>query len=110
MDKGYLAADILEQCGRLEQEGIRYSFFYLMGISGAGHGEDGARATAAVCNRLHPTVVGANMLTIYPNSRLPVTAYLPKERDSVASELQHVIDTVSEAEMEEYRRNLKSLG
>lgn len=40
----------------------------------------------------------------------PVAAYLPKERDVVVSELQHVIDTVSEEEMEEYRRNLKSLG
>ena len=36
----------------------------------------------------------------------PVTAYLPKERDFVASELQHVCDTY----MAEYRRNLKSLG
>ncbi len=70
MDKGYLAADILEQCGRLDRVGIRYSFFYLTGISGAGCGEDGARATAAVCNRLHPMAVGANMLTIYPDSRL----------------------------------------
>ena len=70
MDKGYLAAEILEQCGRLDQAGIRYSFFYLTGISGAGHGEDGARATAAVCNQLHPALVGANMLTIYPDSRL----------------------------------------
>jgi len=58
MDKGYLAADILEQCKRLDQVGIRYSFFYLAGISGAGHGEDGARATAAICNQLHPTMVG----------------------------------------------------
>ncbi len=40
----------------------------------------------------------------------PVTAYLPKERDAVVSELQYVIDTVSEEEMAEYRRNLKSLG
>ena len=70
MDKGYLAADILEQCGRLDQAGIRYSFFYLTGISGTGHGEDGARATANLCNQLHPTIVGANMLTIYPDSRL----------------------------------------
>ena len=70
MDKGYLAADILEQCGRLDQAGIRYSFFYLTGISGAGHGEDGARATAAVCNELHPILVGANMLTVYPNAIL----------------------------------------
>ena len=39
----------------------------------------------------------------------PVTAYLPKERDSVVSELQHIMDTVSEEEMAEYRRSLKSL-
>lgn len=70
MDKGYQAADILEQCRRLDKAGIHYSFFYLVGISGAGRGEAGARATAAVCNQLHPTVVGANMLTVYPDSRL----------------------------------------
>ena len=70
MDKGYLAADILEQCGRLDKAGIRYSFFYLTGISGEGRGEDGAKATAAVCNKLHPALVGANMLTIYPDSKL----------------------------------------
>lgn len=70
MEKGYLAADILEQCGRLEGAGIRYSFFYLTGISGAGRGEDGARATAVLCNKLHPTLIGANMLTIYPDAKL----------------------------------------
>ncbi|MDE6905489.1 MAG: radical SAM protein [Lachnospiraceae bacterium] len=70
MEKGYLAADIIEQCRRLDRAGIRYSFFYLTGISGAGRGEDGARATAAVCNRLHPALVGANMLTIYPDAKL----------------------------------------
>ncbi len=70
MDKGYRAADILEQCGRLDRAGIRYSFFYLTGISGAGRGEAGAKATAAVCNQLHPALIGANMLTIYPDSEL----------------------------------------
>lgn len=70
MNKGYLAADILEQCGRLDRAGIRYSFFYLTGISGAGRGEAGAKATAAVCNQLHPTLIGANMMTIYPDSEL----------------------------------------
>ncbi len=39
----------------------------------------------------------------------PVTAYLPKERDFVVSELQYIIDTVKEEEMVEYRRKLKSL-
>lgn len=70
MDKGYLAADILEQCGRLDRAGIHYHFFYLTGISGAGRGEEGARLTAAVCNSLHPGIVGANMLTVYPDSKL----------------------------------------
>lgn len=70
MDKGYLSEDILKQCGRLDRAGIRYGFFYLAGISGAGRGEAGARATAAVCNRLHPTLIGVNMLTIYPDSGL----------------------------------------
>lgn len=40
----------------------------------------------------------------------PVTAYLPKERDFAVSELQHIMDTVSEEEMAKYRRSLKSLG
>lgn len=70
MNKGYAAADIVEQCQRLDQAGIRYSFFYLAGISGAGRGEAGAIATAGVCNRLHPELIGVNMLTVYPDSEL----------------------------------------
>ncbi|MDD3183924.1 MAG: radical SAM protein [Anaerostipes sp.] len=70
MNKGYQAADIVTQCQRLDQAGIHYSFFYLTSISGAGRGVAGAKATADVCNQLHPTVVGANMLTIYPESEL----------------------------------------
>lgn len=70
MDKGYLAEDIRKQCGRLDESGISYSFFYLVGISGAGRGEAGARQSAAVFNQLHPVRVGANMLTVYPDSGL----------------------------------------
>lgn len=70
MNKGYLSTDILKQCKRLDKAGIHYSFFYLTSISGAGRGELGAKVTAEICNQLHPTEVGANMLTIYPNSEL----------------------------------------
>ena len=70
MNKGYTAADIVKQCRRLDQAGIHYSFFYLASISGAGRGEIGAKATADVCNQLHPTLIGINMLTIYPESEL----------------------------------------
>ena len=70
MNKGYTASDIVKQCQRLDQAGIHYSFFYLASISGAGRGEIGAKATADVCNQLHPTLIGVNMLTIYPDSEL----------------------------------------
>ena len=70
MNKGYAAADIVKQCRRLDRAGIHYSFFYLVSISGAGRGEIGARATADVCNQLHPILIGVNMLTIYPESEL----------------------------------------
>lgn len=70
MNKGYTASDISEQCHRLENAGIQYSFFYLVSISGAGRGETGAKLTAELCNQLHPTLIGANMLTIYADSEL----------------------------------------
>ena len=70
MNKGYTAADIVKQCSRLDRAGIHYNFFYLVSISGAGRGEIGAKATADICNQLHPIMVGANMLTIYPDSEL----------------------------------------
>lgn len=40
----------------------------------------------------------------------PVTAYLPRDKENILSELQYILDTVSEEEMLEYRHNLKSLG
>lgn len=70
MKKGYASNDIITQCKRLDNAGISYNFFYLTGISGAGRGELGAKATAEICNLLHPKIIGANMLTIYPNSEL----------------------------------------
>ena len=70
MHKGYTSDDILTQCKRLEQAGIEYGFFYLTSISGKGHGEAGAKASAQIFNQLHPFLVGPNMLTIYPESEL----------------------------------------
>lgn len=70
MNKGYASSDIVKQCKRLDKAGIHYSFFYLAGISGAGRGKIGAELTAAVCNKLRPTMIGVNMLTIYPDSEL----------------------------------------
>lgn len=70
MNKGYISKDILIQCKRLDTVGISYNFLYLTGISGAKKGEQGAKLTADICNQLHPQIVGASMLTIYPKSEL----------------------------------------
>ena len=70
MNKGYTSTDIIAQCRRLDAAGIHYSFFYLVSISGAGRGEIGAKLTADICNQTQPTLIGANMLTIYPDSEL----------------------------------------
>lgn len=152
MNKGYAAADIVEQCWRLDRAGIHYSFFYLVGISGAGRGEIGANATADVCNQLHPQLIGVNMLTIYPDSELfqeiqrgnwkeesEIEKYkeirtllesleiptqfaalgashafqfqgaLPEEKGALAAALDKIIGTVKEADLREYRVNLRHL-
>ena len=70
MKKGYSAQDIVAQCTHLNAADIAYAFFYLAGISGKGHGIEGAQHTAAVCNQTCPSLIGANMLTIYKNSEL----------------------------------------
>lgn len=70
MNKGYQPEDILTQCRRLDTAGIRYHFLYLCGISGAGRGEAGAKASAALFNQLHPQIIGTSMLTVYPESEL----------------------------------------
>ena len=151
--KGYTAADILEQCRKLDEAGIEYYFVYMTGLAGKGRGYHNAVNSAKLFSQLNPYFISVDSLTLFPDTELyrmeqegrfvpagekerlrelqvfiqnlqirthlfansssnfyPVTAYLPKERDSVVSELQHVMDTVSEEEMAEYRRNLKSLG
>lgn len=70
MGKGYEAKGIVEQCARLDDAGISYAFFYLVGISGKGRGIEGARRTAEIVNRTNPWLIGANMLTVYRSSEL----------------------------------------
>lgn len=85
MNKGYASSDIIEQCQRLDAAGIHYNFFYLVGISGANRGEIGAKLTADICNQIHPALIGANMLTIYPDSEL----YMEIQRNNWREESEH---------------------
>lgn len=70
MSKGYTAADIIEQCRKLDDAGIEYNFFYLTGIYGENESKQGVENTLNVFNQLNPKIIGASMLTIYPTAEL----------------------------------------
>lgn len=70
MHKGYHSHDILEQCHKLDAANITYHFFYLTGIAGKGRSTESVWKTVSIFNQLHPKIVGASMLTVYPASAL----------------------------------------
>lgn len=70
MHKGYPPEAIITQSHRLDAASIKYNYFYLTGISGAGRGKIGALESAKVFNQTHPQIIGSSMLTIYPESEL----------------------------------------
>ncbi|MCI8775570.1 MAG: radical SAM protein [Lachnospiraceae bacterium] len=151
--KGYTSADILEQCGKLDEAGIEYYFVYMTGLAGKDGGYRNAMNSAEIFSQLNPYFVSVDSLTLFPDTELykmaqqglfipagekerirelqilvnnlnirthlladtvsnfvPVTAYLPYDREKVTNELQFVIDHTEESKMQEYRKNLKSLG
>ena len=70
MRKGYTAADILQQCRKLDEAGLAYNFFYLTGIYGKGKSVQGVENTLQIFNACNPQIIGASMLTVYPTSEL----------------------------------------
>ncbi len=70
VNKGYSAAEIVEQCGKLDAAGMLYSIIYLGALAGAGKGEQNAVASAKIFNQIHPTHIGATSLTLLPGSVL----------------------------------------
>lgn len=70
VDKGYKAADIVEQCKKLEEAGFDYVLSYLSGLAGKGRGDENAVATAKIYNQLKPAMIGASSLTLFPDTWL----------------------------------------
>lgn len=70
IDKGYHAADILEQCHKLDQTGIHYWVSFLNGVAGEEHSYQHAVNSARIFNQIHPTVVGTGGLTLFPGTPL----------------------------------------
>lgn len=70
MDKGHTAADTLEQLWRLDEAGITYTVFYIIGMGGRGMGVASGEATAKLFNRAHPQRITTTGLTVFPNTPL----------------------------------------
>lgn len=70
IDKGYHAEDIIEQCAKLDEAGIRYWMTFLNGVAGREHSHDHAVNSAKVFNQCNPMVVGTGGLTLFPGTPL----------------------------------------
>jgi len=70
MNKGYTAADIVEQLHKLDNAGIEYHLTYMNGLAGAGNSERHALESAKIFNQAKPLSVNIVGLTIFPESEL----------------------------------------
>lgn len=70
INKGYTSQDILEQCHKLDEAGIRYWMTFLNGVAGREHSHDHAVHSAEVFNQCHPMLVGTGGLTLFPGTPL----------------------------------------
>ncbi|MCH5194102.1 MAG: radical SAM protein [Oscillospiraceae bacterium] len=108
MRKGYSTEDIITQCRKLDFANIEYNFFYLTGISGNGNGMTGAEKTAKVFNRLNPKIVGASMLTVYPDSDLYKEILLGNWQEE--SETEKLLEMRTLIEKLDIRTHFAALG
>ena len=70
IDKGYRAADIIEQCAKLDEAGIRYWHSFLNGVAGRSHTREHAINSARVFSQTNPMVVGTGGLTLFQGTPL----------------------------------------
>ena len=68
--KGYHTADIIEQCAKLNEEGIRYWHTFLNGVAGRSHSREHALHSAEIMSKTHPMLVGTGGLTLFPGTPL----------------------------------------
>ena len=70
MNKGHTAEDIVRELTRLDEAGITYTNFYILGMGGKGRGIESGLATARMFNRVHPKRITTTGLTVFPDTPL----------------------------------------
>lgn len=70
VNKGYHAEDIIEQCAKLDEAGIRYWHTFLNGAAGREHSREHAINSAKIFSQTNPMLVGTGGLTLFPGTPL----------------------------------------
>ena len=98
-NKGYTAADILEQCRKLDEAGIEYYFVYMTGLAGKDGGYRNARNSAELFSQLNTYFVSVDSLTLFPDTELCQMAqqglFVPVEEKERIRELQILINNLN---------------
>ena len=99
MRKPHTAADLEQQCARLDKVGIDYTLFYLAGIAGAGKCSEAARASAEVFSRINPLRINIMTLTVFDNADLAHDvasgAFVPAAEREIVLEIRDFIAGLS---------------
>lgn len=70
MNKGHSSSETVEQLLRLDQAGIAYTTFYVIGMGGRGMGTASGEATAAMFNQVHPRRITTTGMTVFAHTPL----------------------------------------
>ncbi|MBO6171468.1 MAG: radical SAM protein [Desulfovibrio sp.] len=88
MNKGHTASQTVEQLHRLDEAGIAYTTFYVIGLGGKGCGKASGEATAAMFNQVHPRRITTTGMTIFAHT--PVAEMVRKGRFVEATEREKI--------------------
>lgn len=90
MNKGYSSVDVLQQLGKMDDAGIKYTLTFLNGMGGHNYGSSHANRTAEAFNKLNPERVMINRLTIHENT--PLYSEVEDNTFSISTEKECIIE------------------
>lgn len=86
MEKGHTSADVIKQGQRLHKAGMKFTFFYLTGMAGAGRGTENAIASAEVFSAAAPNRI--LIVTITPTQTWPLARDIAAGKWAPPSEIE----------------------
>jgi radical SAM superfamily enzyme YgiQ (UPF0313 family) len=88
MNKGHTASEAIAQLNRLDESGIAYTVFYVIGLGGRGQGKASGELTAAMFNQVHPRRITTTGMTIF--ERTPLADMVRSGQFAEASEREKI--------------------